>query len=164
MSRIINNSKSTGKIGMCVFSLVFVVIGLVIIIGGISDKLQSRASANWLQANGKIIASRVESKGFGRDTKWYAVVIYGYDVNGIKMKGNRITLPDFRFQDKSRAQGIADVYPVGKDVKVYYNPKDVKECLLEPGIHDQSNAMIWFGFAFFGVGSLLFIAVLKGKM
>jgi hypothetical protein len=49
-------------------------------------------------------------------------------------------------------RSYASKYPVGKDVTVYYNPKDPSEAVLEPGFVDTFKAFDVFSYIFFGVG------------
>lgn len=161
MSRTISNVTPAGRVGLCAFTLIFVVVGLIFMRSGINQISKAKASVNWPQSDGRIVSSEAEPSLSNNHSAWYAQIVYSYIVDGIEMKGNQVAFGDYGSSNMSHAQKIVGQYPVGKAVKVYYNPKDCTECLLEPGMHGQTYGMLGFGFIFFAVGSIIFVAVLK---
>lgn len=165
MNKTNSNMTIAKKAGICAFTLIFVAIGLTLMRSGFNDIQKAKASVSWPQTNGKIITSELESNYDGdRRMAWFAKIVYNYVVDGTEMKGDQVAIGDYGSGNISHAQKIVGTYPVDKEVKVYYNPKDSTECLLEPGLKGQSYAMFGGGFAFFAVGSLFFGFALKIPM
>jgi hypothetical protein len=109
--------------------------------------VQAGESSGWPSTPGKIIESRVEQQrsGGGRQLSldgpvqegavytWAAEIRYEYSVEGKDHVGSRIQLDDMDTNDRSRAEGIAAGYPVGKEVDVYYDPDKPEIAVLVPG-------------------------------
>lgn len=166
MSSTVSNVTPVGKVGMCAFMLIFVIVGVSIMGVGISNILKARASVNWPQVNGRIISSEIKSHHHSNGssngpTYWCEEISYSYIVNRSEMDGNRISFDNYESVNPSQAQEIVGRYPVGKEVKVHYSPNDPAESLLEPGVHGHTYGVFGFGFAFFVVGSMFFRLVLK---
>jgi hypothetical protein len=97
-----------------------------------------RATRHWLQADGKIITSRVvarktrEHGDSNSDLTNTPLVQYEYQVNGQTLRGDRIMI----------AGGMSEVeldyvlgrYPLGAKVVVYYDPADPRQAVLERAI------------------------------
>jgi hypothetical protein len=77
-----------------------------------------------------------------------AYIRYEYAVDGVSYSSLSINSIDSPFYPKD----VADRYPVGMDVDVYYNPKDPAEAVLEPGFVDVLKAFEFFSYLFFAVG------------
>jgi len=116
-------------------------------------------SHQWPSINGKILSSEVnQEREFTGNTKgsrisetrikFYPIIKYSYIVAERDYQSERITLgahPRIRgtimdiissISSNSKlewAQKIVDKYPIGADVKVFYDPNSPKEAILEPG-------------------------------
>lgn len=109
--------------------------------------VQADESSGWPSTPGKVIESKVEQQrsGGGRQLDldgpvmegnvytWAAEIRYEYSVEGKDYVGSRIQLDDMDVNDRSRAEGIAAGYPVGKEVDVYYDPDRPDIAVLVPG-------------------------------
>jgi hypothetical protein len=92
----------------------------------------ARRSRDWPWVYGKIVGSRLSIVARVRDTRFVAELRYRYTVDGREHEGERLNA-------RPRIWGIAaeyarDNYPRGRRVKVYYNPKNPAQALLEPGL------------------------------
>ena len=59
---------------------------------------------------------------------------------------------------------VASRYPVGKDVVVYYNPKDPADAVLEPGYVGLFKPFDVFSYLIFGVGLyFIYLGILEIK-
>lgn len=96
--------------------------------------LEVRKAAQWPSAMGKVTRSSVEahhSKGTS-DTvqvRNMPVVTYEFTANGRKWTGDRISIGED--SGGANTQATLQRYPVGAMVKVYYDPKNPKDCVLE---------------------------------
>jgi hypothetical protein len=116
-----------------VFGLFLGVMGIITIISGGKQK-------KWPTVNGRVLASRLEEKreevhdeertrprvGFA------AVVEYEYIHQGERCTASTLSMAEKQYA-RSLAQKVIDKYPVGTTVKVYVNPENPVEAVLEPG-------------------------------
>lgn len=112
--------------------LVFIAIG--VFVSGYFANLgwgyysKAKAAETWPSVPGKITKSFV-----GRSGKMYeARIAYNYEVNGQKLNGEHISLMDGSSSNSGASERLVDELPVGKEVKVYYNPKVPVEAYLNP--------------------------------
>lgn len=95
----------------------------------------------WPKARGRVIVSTSEARrvrtqissdrsdGGHFETRNFAKIVYTFDVAGRTHRGNRVSVMEDMGND-----GVAETiakYPVGRDVTVFYNPRDPGEALLE---------------------------------
>ena len=136
-----------------IFGVLVIMIGLLL-----SDLPKMLESLGWPTTGGTILShklSRVKFKEFNGDFYTITVVYirYGYAVNGISRESsalnslsiNSIVIPSY-------PPSYANRYPVGKNVLVYYNPKNPAEAVLEPGLVDISKAFGGYSSLFLVVG------------
>ncbi|HSN93735.1 MAG TPA: DUF3592 domain-containing protein, partial [Anaerolineaceae bacterium] len=69
------------------------------------------------------------------------LVEYRYSVNGGMLTGNKIAIGLTRLP-LEKAQEFVDKYPVGAAVPVFYNPKNIKESLLDVAAAGAAPALI----------------------
>ena len=110
-------------------------------------------SQRWPATDGTIISRRFVGQKFEEyDGDYYtnidAYIHYEYSVNGTSYSSSSINSIDSPFYPYS----IAIRYPVGKEVMVYYNPKDPSEAVLEPGFVSLFKAFDIFSYLIFGAG------------
>ena len=140
----------------------FLVVGAVFTGFGIHGLALGFASRSWPSTEGHITQSKVERR---TDTEpiggerirfsgpaYYAVVAYEFTVDGATYKADRVASADIG-GGEAHARRIAERYPKGSDVRVYYMPENPSTCLLEPGFQGQA-------FIFPSIG--LFVLLLGG--
>jgi hypothetical protein len=135
--------------------LLSLIMGGVIFIMGIliSDIPTMIVSRRWPTTEGTIISNRLVGQKFKEyDGDFYThidvYIRYEYSVNKIPYSSMSVNAIDSPFYPSH----IADRYPVGKDVIVYYNPKDPFDAVLEPGFDNIFKAFDVFSFLLFGAG------------
>ncbi len=92
-------------------------------------------SSSWIQIQGVVTESVLRTEPAEKDKAETFIpgVSYRYEVLGKKYKNSRISF-ERDFKDKAYAKGFVDKYPRGKQVKVFYNPGNPSQSVLEPGI------------------------------
>src|SRR3989344_3949897 len=140
---------------------IFAIVGIALtIFWGIPTARNATESKNWPSVDGQITISNM-SKNYDSDdgSITYGVqVAYNYTVNSLPYTGSTVAFGDYGSSDPSHAGGIVSRYPVGKSVKVYYNPDDPKTSVLEPGAGWSSfiGLIVGIGFGIIGVVGFLF--------
>lgn len=167
------SSTSGLKGGMILFSMIFGLIGMAMLAGGLGRLWNAYASTRWPLAPGVITYGRQDastsvskdSDGDERRSTVYGVrLVYEYEVDGRKHFNNvRVFGQLAGSSDSGRASSIAQQYPLGKKVDVAYDPADPDIAALEPGIDNEAYwlpgagaAFLLFGLAvyFFGIPAL----------
>jgi len=145
-----------------IFPYIFLAVGVVALYFGINGALNAKKSLDWPVAEGTIKRSSVEyhkdSDGGGT---YHAEIFYEYAVNDVLFNGKRVAYGDYGSGDPKHARKIANKYPVGKKIKVYYMPEKPDECLLEPGIQMQTFFIPAFGIIFSVAGIIMAIGIPK---
>lgn len=158
-----NAKQMTSKQAMF-FMPVFAVIGVLLtIFWGIPTARNAMESRNWPSADGRITISEVYKNYDSEDDSitYGAKMTYNYTVNGMTYMNGTVAFGDYSSSDPSHASGIVSRYPVGKSVKVYYDPDDPKTSVLEPGAGWSSFMGLIVGIAFAIIGVVGFIFARK---
>ncbi len=125
------------------------------------------ASRAWIKIDGNIVVSEVKiplSHTSDDQSDVDAVVRYRYVVGGQNRESDRIKFGG----QPSLSLGFADTlvakYPVGRQVDVYYDPKDPKSAVLEP--RRQDNLLVQFALAitFAAITAILIMHAIAGKV
>lgn len=101
----------------------------------VSRMHQSRRTAGWPSAQGRIVRSQMHTmrrKTAGGVTEAGNVpaVEYVYAVDGVDYRGHRIGIGDIP-PDSPQAEATLERYPVGRTGPVFYNPDKPEEAVLE---------------------------------
>jgi hypothetical protein len=176
------------------FILFLIVGGLAASFYGWRNVSRSLASTDWPSVDGKIIDSRVEEEKVKRtgsgsnktplnQKRYQPKVDYTYSVNDKSFKGTRISYSDHGYLGKSKkitimgvtryssnadakagALKIAQKYPKGKKVTVYYMPDNPAESLLEPGFSYKVFSWPLAGVVMLGIGGFIaWLAVMTAR-
>ncbi len=131
------------------------VIGLAFTRSGARSVIRGRKARAWRSVTGEVLSSETEAVRVSRRESYArAAVRYRYHV-GHERIGTRMSFEaEFGSSDSSRALRWVLRYPKGTPVKVYYDPDDPDEAVLEPG---EGNVSVLF----LGIGVLLLIGVLS---
>jgi hypothetical protein len=119
----------------------------------ISDIPKMIASQGWPTTQETIISNRIVGQKFKQYngtfyTNYEVYIRYQYSVNGAVYYSSSVNSLDTLFNPHS----FASRYPLGKDVAVYYNPKNPWDAVLEPGFVSISGAFDVFSYLLFGAG------------
>jgi hypothetical protein len=144
-------------------SLMFIAIamiagGIFLIVWGSNELKGAYQSRSWPSTQGKITSSYIKKQVNKKSstnrttTSFSAKVHYRYMVGGKTYSGDMICFGGtYSGGKRSLAKKVADSYPKGKKVTVYYNPENPKEAVLKTGFS-------WTTFMVF-IGGLLFLCV-----
>ena len=122
------------------------IIGLGLTFLG-SVKLKKAAETNrWPVTNGTVISSDV-----GGVMKYYPFFSYTYSVDSAVYTSDRISSMNFNTKNRSVVEKVLKKYPLGSEIKVYYNNTDPSKALLEPGINSGNILLLGFGIFFLAV-------------
>lgn len=145
------------------------VVGGLLLVGGffltvrIGKPIRDRAAASvaWPTTDGRITGSRVVRVRHGRyGTKTYtADITYEYALDGGTFAGDRIWFgDDYSASDASAFRAAVGRYPVGKAVKVHYDPAEPAQSVLEPGSTWSGSALYFIGLGLMTLGGLLVVS------
>lgn len=129
--------------GTSVFSLVFAVIGLFLVINYLRHRSKHQASETWVPVEGKVIKSSVR-EDYSTDsdgdsvTTYYPEVEYVYSFLGKEYQGKQIAFGPKIGGSRSRAEKTIAKYSSGDTVTVYYDPNKPEESVLERNLSKTS--------------------------
>jgi hypothetical protein len=159
-------ARKPGKANPLVMGLLFIIIGgFVFFMWGLPPMKYAAASKEWPAVQGKIIRSEVETYRKDGKTQYLPDIAYNYNVEGKAYTSSKVTVGDPPYTSNiSPAKRLQNEYPLGKEVKVYYDPDVHSSATLKQGIqrNDIMLAVITGAFPFLGI--FIFGSGLRSKM
>lgn len=163
------SAKSSSKTVLKIVAFIMIFIGIIPFLSGLGVILfigkpmvdQAKASENWPTTEGMILESEVRD-GQGEESNMFSAhILYEYTVNNQTMEGDRIWFGgDFHSTNREQFQRIVNDYPLGKDVKVYYDPDDPVVAVLQPGAFNSSYIVYIIGCVIMGFGGIFILAAI----
>jgi hypothetical protein len=155
-------------IAASLFCLVFIAIGGAMISYAIRMTGKAQQSLSWPSTEGEIAHSAVlyqtdTSATTSNAGTYKADISYRYKVKGVNYSSSKISLLDFS-STAGRAESIVQNYPDKSTVRVYYNPSDCSECILEPGGAGGISLLFALGGIFATAGLFFLIMSLTGHL
>jgi hypothetical protein len=142
-------------------ALLFIAIGVGLIFLHRRYLRQAEASMSWPEATGTVTVSKVvqgsnvlmSNDNDGESTPVFSPEIsYTYQVAGLSYSSKRLSFGSVKsFSKRENAEKAAAVYPVGKQLTIYYDPKNPKEAVADRTAK-KSNLMLIFGILFIIIG------------
>jgi len=144
---------------------IFLIVGYCLLTFWGKPTLENaKNSVDWPTVQGEVTKSKVGSHTSEDSTTYSADVTYRYLVNETEIHCDRIWFGDnYSTSDRTMFEKIVKKYPVGKEVKVYYNPDDEFIAVLEPGAVTSSYLGFGMGWGFMGIGIALLL-IPMGRM
>jgi hypothetical protein len=132
------------------FGVIAIAIGAVLYSVQFRLGLRADASKKWPRASGTVIASVVE-KSPGHRWRYRAALQYSYRVGGKNYQASRIFWGGNEGREKHMAS-VVETYPAGSNVRVFYDPKNPAEAVLDPIQNTGSRQLVLYGLAMVTLG------------
>lgn len=126
--------------------------GLLLICVGIRIIRNGFVSRLWPATNGVIKSSEVIVDKGHKGNIYKAKIVYEYSFEGQTYSNNTISFGEYWTHSQQRAQSFVTKYPQGKFLPIYYDSRNPKNSVLEPGFQPASMAVILLGIAFTATG------------
>lgn len=136
------------------FGVVAFAIGVVIYVIQFRQGLRADASKKWPTASGTVTTSALEKSPDAR-RRYRIELQYSYRVNGTDFQSNRIFWGGHEGREKQMAS-VAEAYPAGCKVRVYYDPRNPAEAVLDPVQNTGSRATVLYAIAMMTLGLFSF--------
>ncbi len=121
-------------------------VTLAIVLARYEDIKGGFFEIDYRTAEGVVTKSEIVYKSGYRRSGYHYVVLYQYSVDGILLETEGIDFSGTGKGTKQKAQDVADRYPVGSKVKVYYQIGNAGFSVLEPQVN--SNVVFILVFVF----------------
>ena len=137
-------------------------LGALLIVGGHHMWRTGRETRSYTRTRGRVVRADVEeiprpSEEGG--TRFRPVVRYAFEARGRAYESERVAVgapegPDA--PDAADARRLVDRYPSGAEVDVWFDPRDPRRSVLEPGVPtSQIVVAVVAGLAALGVGMFM---------
>ncbi len=137
--------KPLTKSGMLIIILASLA-GLFLTYFAINNAIDAYSTKNWPTAEGTIITSEVARSS----SRYVPHIVYVYTLDTVEYTSDKVGLTNYaQYKRESDAKVEADKYPVNTKVTVYYNPINVNEAILKPGIKGEHAFMFFLGLVVF---------------
>lgn len=138
------------SIVLIAFGVIAIVIGAIPYIVQFRQGLRADASKKWPTSHGTVTASALERLP---DKKWRyrAAVQYAYRAGGKNYQASRVFWGGNEGREKHMAS-VIETYPVGAKVRVFYDPNDPAEAVLNPIQNTGSRPMVLYAMAMTTLG------------
>lgn len=131
----------------------FLAAGFTYLASGLHLVHKANASRRWPSVDGVIASSTLEKvKGEDEDAFRRPNIGYSFSVDGESYYSAHLAFPSGGSERLKKANKIVEKYPVGKAVRVFYNPANPWESVLEPGEYSRTwdNVAVAIVFLFIG--------------
>ena len=154
-----------------IFAAGFGFFGIVFLALGGYEFWQGSKTKDWPASQGKIIESEIETRSSSsprhgrtsrRDTDYSVRIRYSYEVAGQKLEGQRLQYGYKSHDERSSAKQEQSRYPSGKEVQVFYDPKNPKSSVLLKGSGTSWLAM-GLGFMALVLGSVTMVYMARAR-
>jgi hypothetical protein len=100
-------------------------------------------SAHWPSADGSVIAASMQVVAGAEQSRFRPLVEYAYCVGGRDYRGSRIQWGNLiDLPSRSAAAKVVGHYRTGTTVKVYYDPRQPRVAVLQPGHAAQTGKRV----------------------
>lgn len=112
--------------------IIFIFFGCIIAAFTVQGYYYGKLSESWPSVDGTITSSKMSNYKGTLDIH----VTYNYSVDNVEYNSNRLAYLKPSIETEKVGYEYLEKYAEGKTVKVYYNPEDHAEAVLEPGLCD----------------------------
>ena len=137
--------------------LIFLIIGIVFLTVGYFLGKQAEEVKKWPSVKGVVVDSKVVSHldSESNQTMYAPAITYRYKVDGKEFTCSNFGFVNVSYNDGFEAEKIVKSYPVGKEVTVYYNPKNPYKAVLNKNTTKLIYIPHVLGGIFFLIGIIL---------
>jgi len=125
--------------------------------------IKALQTLSWPHTNGFVISTEVKripsSKG---PSKFSPIINYTYKVDSVEYSSDRYSSTGASGTSEW-ANGVVSQYWVNSAIKVFYNPRNPKESVIDPGLQSDNYWMTILSSFFFAVVLFAFIKQLKSS-
>ena len=132
------------------FGAIAIAIGVVLYVVQFRQGLRADASKKWPRASGTVTASAME-KTPQQWPRYRAALQYSYRVGGKDYQSSRVFWGGNEGREKQMAS-VVETYPAGGKVRVYYDPKNPAEAVLDPIQNTGSRQVALYALAMITLG------------
>jgi hypothetical protein len=136
------------------FGVIAFVIGAVVYVVQFRQGLRADASKKWPTASGTVTASAVE-KSPDHKRRYRAALHYSYRVAGKEYRSTRVFWGGNEGREKQMLS-VVETYPAGGKVRVYYDPRNPAEAVLDPIQNTGSRQVVLYALAMMTLGLFAF--------
>jgi hypothetical protein len=136
------------------FGSVAFAIGATLYVTQFRQGLRAQASRQWPTSSGTITASTLE-KSLDSKRRYRAAVRYRYRVGGKDYESNRVFWGGNEGREKSMAS-VVGFYPAGRKVKVFYDPQNPAEAVIDPIQNAGSRPLVLYAMGLMTLGLFAF--------
>ncbi len=137
-----------------------VLFGSALVVLAVADIKKRLTTARWPTTDGTVVESKVNQSG-----KYYSPDIsYTYRVDGKKYTSSRFSISQTESGNPLPSQRAVKRYPPKTKVRVFYNPENPEEGLLEPSFNFSHDLLLMFagGAGFYLFAWIAFVGVRAG--
>jgi hypothetical protein len=141
------------------FAFILCGVGAMMLLGALRQSTRGRETRSWTRTGGRIVESRVEELPGPAEEggpRFRPVVRYAYEARGRRYESEQLevgTSAAVARSDRGEAQRQVSRHPAGRDVDVWFDPRDPREAVLVRGVpRAQIAAAAVVGLALVGVG------------
>jgi len=132
------------------FGAIAIAIGVVIYVVQFRQGLRADASKKWPRAAGTVTASTLEKLPEHR-RRYRAALQYSYRVGGNEYQSGRVFWGGNEGREKHMAS-VVETYPTGSNVRIFYDPKNPAEAVLDPIQNSGSRQVVLYALAMITLG------------
>jgi hypothetical protein len=111
-----------------------ILVGAIWLLWSLYSLRKGGKSENWNRTTGIITKSVITDLSIRKGHGTCPIIHYEYSLDGRTYKSDRITWGNVHSScTRSASAKVTDKYKEGKEVKIYYNPDNISESVLEPG-------------------------------
>jgi hypothetical protein len=112
----------------------FIVMGTTLVVRDGQHSVYKVSSPRWPTVEGTIVSMRVRERQSAWGTEWVPDINYHYVVGGRHYQNTHLTASrDVHWKSRAELNDFLSRYVARDTVRVYYNPGDASEAMLEPG-------------------------------
>lgn len=141
--------------------VIFGIIGVAMLFSYFQSKKKVEESQSWPAVQGYITKTHIrreteKDNDGSRITKYYPEVLYTYEFLGKEYTGDKISFGGkTKYSYEQKAENFLVQYPVGQGIKIYYDPNNPEDAVLERKALGKVILIIGVIFTLIAIGALL---------